>query len=265
MQIPLSSIKGTIGLIIINIIVFIIFGFTETPTSYNNTLECLRDNHPECLTLAPMDSTARCITSNPGGNHELCIYNLKSQCQNNPVILKACYPEDYIRVNDLSFVPALFANGEKIYTVITSMFMHADFDHLWGNMIFLFLVGIFIERRLGTAKFLLFYLLVGIGGTLFFFIFNQSSQIALIGASGAISGLMGANLILDFFKSSGDDIPYFKAQTLIIFIVYQFLFQMIDTSSRIAYLGHIGGFITGIILIFYFKKKNEVYIPTPTY
>jgi membrane associated rhomboid family serine protease len=265
MQISISSIKGTVGLILLNFLVFMVFGFSGSSATDTTTLQCLKSSHPECLTLAPMDSVARCATSDPKGNLELCTYDLKPQCQNDPAVLRACYPQGYVKANSLSFIPALFGNGKQMYAVVTSMFMHANFAHLWGNMIFLFLVGIFIERRLGTAKFLLFYLLVGIGGTLFYFIFNQTSQIALLGASGAISGLMGANLILDFFKSNDGDRPYFKAQTLVIFIFYQFVFQMLDPGGQIAYLGHIGGFITGAILIFYFKKKDEVYTPTPTY
>lgn len=267
MEISISSIKGTIGLILLNFLVFILLGFTGSSTTDTATLQCLKNTHTECLALAPMNEVARCATSDPKGNLELCTYDIKDQCRNDQTVMRACFPQRYVTSTNLSFIPALFGQGKHLYTIVTSMFMHANFAHLWGNMIFLFLVGIFIEKRLGTIKFLIFYLLVGICSTLFYYLFNQTSQVALLGASGAIFGLMGANLILDFFKPSLNDVgaPYFKVQTLVLMIFYQFIFQMFDPAGTVAYLGHIGGFIAGVILIFYFKNKDEVYTPTPSY
>ena len=249
-------------MILANIIIFVIFGFTSTSADDASVLQCLRQNHPECVTVSSIDSFSKCSTANPHGNPDLCVYDIKQSCFNSQKVLQDCYPQQAQVTQNLSFVPALFGQGKNLYSLITSMFMHASWAHLLGNMIFLFLVGIFIEKRLGTMKFLTFYILVGICSTLFYYLFNQTSQVALLGASGAIFGLMGANLILDFFKPGPNDTgaPYFRVQTLVLMIFYQFIFQMFDSAGTIAYLGHIGGFIAGVILIFYFKNKEKALV-----
>ncbi|MEO8637940.1 MAG: rhomboid family intramembrane serine protease [Candidatus Taylorbacteria bacterium] len=267
MRFSIKSSIGTFGLIVVNIIVFVIFGFTSSPENDAQVLGCLKQNHPECVAVSSIDDFSKCAVANPHGNPDFCIYNIKKTCLNSQKVLHDCFPREAEVTQNLSFVPALFGQGKNLYTLMTSMFMHVGWAHLLSNMIFLFLTGIFIEKRLGTVKFLIFYLLVGICSTLFYYVFNESSEVALLGASGAIFGLMGANLILDFFKPGPDDMgtPYFKVQTLVLMIFYQFVFQMFDPGGAIAYLGHIGGFIAGVTLIFYFKKKYDVYTPTPSY
>ncbi len=267
MEFTIKSSLGTFGLIIINIIIFLMFGFTASPADDTAIFQCMQQGYPQCLIVDQNYSqVAQCMSQNPS-NSSACIYSVKQECANNPQITQACYPQAWQNSQNLSFTPALFGQGKNIYAVFTSMFMHANWPHLIGNMVFLLLVGVFIERRLGTPKFLSFYVLVGLCSTLVYFLFNQGSANGLLGASGAISGLMGANLILDFFRSGPEDAgaPFFRPQTLILFIFYQFIFQMFVGGSSVAYVAHIGGFFVGALLIFYFKKKDEVYMAEPTY
>ena len=231
-------------------------------------MKCVEATHPECIEASSIDDFSRCMIANSQTNPaDYCAHSIKENCLNDQKVIQDCYSRRELTAQNLSFIPALFSQGKNLYAIITSMFMHGSWPHLIGNMIFLFLVGIFIEKRLGTMKFLFFYLWVGVCSTLFYYAFNQTSPMALLGASGAISGLMGANLILDFYNPGPNDAgaPYFKVQTLLLFIFYQFIFQMFDPTGNVAYLGHIGGFIAGVFLIFAFKNKRDTYTPTPTY
>jgi membrane associated rhomboid family serine protease len=159
-------------------------------------------------------------------------------------------------------VPAFVTTGGvslwyKTYPFITSQFIHGDFLHLFGNCFFLFIFGSEIEQRLGARRFLYFYLLCGIGSSLFFTLCNPDSFVPLIGASGAISGLMGAFLIyypnvkirlLFLFKI----FAFFRSVTVPAYIYLSFLFLLqvvfglIEFNSGIAYWGHVGGFIAGV-------------------
>lgn len=154
---------------------------------------------------------------------------------------------------------------EPYVSVLTSMFMHGSFWHLFGNMLFLWIFGNNIEDALGKFKFIIFYLLCGAGAALAHVLFNFNSVNPVIGASGAVSGIMGAYLILYpkakvrtfvllFFIITFIDIP--AAAFLIIWFVFQFFYA--GQSSGIAWIAHVGGFLVGLILIKKFKKKEPV-------
>ena len=151
------------------------------------------------------------------------------------------------------------------YSLIISIFMHGSLWHLLGNMLFLWIFGNNIEDFLGRFKFLIFYLASGIGASLVHVGFNWNSLIPVVGASGAISGIMGAYLILFprarvrtlvflFFFVTFADIPAF------VFLLVWFLFQFFyaGSASGVAWLAHVGGFLIGIYLIKLFKKKKPV-------
>ena len=138
-------------------------------------------------------------------------------------------------------------------TVITSMFLHANFMHVFGNMIFLFVFGDDIEEVLGHWRFLVFYLACGIGAALTFVLSDLSSTTELIGASGAVAGVISAYLL---FR------PCAKVTCLLGIIPLRVraywviggwvIFQILEVSSRaqdnVAYWAHIGGLITGAVL-----------------
>lgn len=188
-----------------------------------------------------------------------------------------------------STVPAEILRGEDIVTnglqptpipvygtLITSMFMHGGWAHLGGNMLFLWVFGDNIENRLGHIRYLIFYLLCGIIASLcHVFLSGSSSQNSLIpslGASGAISGVMGGYMFLfpkrrvKVFMGRGiTEVPAFVA--LGIWIVFQVISGMgmlggtEGGGGGVAYAAHVGGFIAGLLLIKLFDKglkKNTV-------
>ena len=148
------------------------------------------------------------------------------------------------------FVPA----EVKAHALLTYMFMHGSFMHLLGNMIFLWLVGCVLEIGLGRLQYLALYLLGGLCAVGLFYWFNSGSAVPLIGASGAIAGLMGAYTVafgrtkINIFYSVGFYFNYTKVYAIVLlplWIGYE-LFQLFYmTGTNVAYLAHIGGLIGG--------------------
>ncbi len=141
-----------------------------------------------------------------------------------------------------------------LITVFTSMFLHGGLDHIFGNMWFLFIFGDNVEDKLGRAKYIIFYLLSGIAATAAHFLTNIGSVIPAIGASGAISGVLGAYLAM-FPKVRVHVLSRVGATTVpaYLMLVFWFVLQLIfgavslvgGTGSGIAFFAHIGGFVFG--------------------
>jgi len=156
--------------------------------------------------------------------------------------------------------------------ILTSMFMHGGWMHLIGNMWFLWIFGSNIEDNCGPFRFLIFYLLCGFAATLAFTALDPRSSIPLVGASGAISGVLGAYLLqhptarvltlvpLGIFTRLME-IPAWIF--LLLWIGLQILSQVALTSahgvqtSGVAYAAHIGGFISGMGLIVFFERGRR--------
>lgn len=149
-------------------------------------------------------------------------------------------------------------------TLIVSMFMHGGIFHLVFNMLYLWIFGNNIEDFLGPVRFILFYILSGLGASLTHIVFNPSSQVPMIGASGAIAGILGAYLILYpqarvltlvflFFFIRIIAVP--AAFVLGIWILIQVL--NIGAGGGVAWFAHIGGFLVGIALIKAFTKRKK--------
>ena len=155
-----------------------------------------------------------------------------------------------------------------IGTIFTSMFMHGGWMHLIGNMLYLWIFADNIEDDLGTLNFVIFYFVCGIGAAMSQVLVDINSQIPMIGASGAIGGVLGAYLINYPNARVLVLIPFgFFSQLLKIRALYvlgfwfvlQFINSFLSASSGgggVAYAAHIGGFISGLILILFFNKKN---------
>ena len=161
---------------------------------------------------------------------------------------------------DLYVVPALA-------TIFTSMFMHGGFMHLIGNMLYMWIFADNIEDNLGPKKFIIFYLLCGVGAAMTQDLMDVNSQIPMVGASGAIGGVLGAYLINHPNAKVLVLIPFgFFTQLIKIRALYVlgfwFILQFISSGGGVAYAAHIGGFVSGMILILFFnkkrKRKNEV-------
>ena len=156
---------------------------------------------------------------------------------------------------DLYAVPAFV-------TIFSSMFMHGGFMHLIGNMLYMWIFADNIEDNLGPVKFLIFYLLAGVGAAMTQVLMDTTSQIPMVGASGAIGGVLGAYLInhpnarvlvlipFGFFSQ------FIKIRALYV-LGFWFILQFISSGGGIAYAAHIGGFVSGMILILFFNKKTK--------
>lgn len=164
-------------------------------------------------------------------------------------------------------VPADILAGRNLHTLLTSMFLHADIFHIGGNMIFLYVFGDNIEDDFGHLRFLLFYLLCGLLADLAHILSLTTSSDLLIptlGASGAISGVLGAYIVM---------YPRARILTLllfrffyvvpipaVIFLGFWFLLQVLYTflgmDGGVAYWAHIGGFAAGVIIALFFKKSR---------
>ncbi|MBK47776.1 MAG: rhomboid family intramembrane serine protease [Pelagibacteraceae bacterium] len=167
-------------------------------------------------------------------------------------------------INDFGLVPS----DIYIYKIFSSMFLHGSWMHLIGNMAYLWIFGNNIEDYLGHVSFLIFYLFCGICATTIHIISDFDSVIPVVGASGAISGILGAYLIL-YPKAKVKLLVWFgivtilrvKASIVLIFwFIYQFIsvFKSSGEGGGVAWWAHIGGFIAGLFVIFLLGKKKLV-------
>jgi membrane associated rhomboid family serine protease len=159
------------------------------------------------------------------------------------------------------------------FTLFSSMFLHGGFLHLVGNMLYLWIFGNNIEDTLGHFRFLLFYLLCGLAAAMAQVLASPGSTVPMIGASGAVAGVLGAYILL---------FPGARVLTLLIIIIFikfirlpalivlgfwfflQLLGVMGGAISNVAFFAHIGGFVVGLILIKIFqprwaKKRRRIY------
>jgi membrane associated rhomboid family serine protease len=152
--------------------------------------------------------------------------------------------------------------------VLTSMFMHGSWEHLIGNMVFLWVFGNNIEDSMGHLRFVLFYLLCGLAAALAHVYLSPASAVPAVGASGAISGIMGAYIVLyprvrvhTWFP------PFFFFDVPAVFLLgYWFFIQLamgvvsfgpeMGEQGGVAVWAHVGGFVAGLVLIKLFEKRS---------
>lgn len=164
-------------------------------------------------------------------------------------------------------IPAEITDFRNLPSILTSMFLHGGFGHIFGNMVFLLVFGDNIEDAMGHVSYLLFYLLCGIAAALTQILLNPDSQIPIIGASGAISGVMGAYIVL---------FPHGKIRTIVFYVVVLvpawvmigvwFALQLFSGFSSlggpdvggVAFWAHVGGFVAGAVLVWLFKDRDAV-------
>jgi membrane associated rhomboid family serine protease len=150
-------------------------------------------------------------------------------------------------------------------TALTSVFLHASFWHLLGNMVFLFAFGYTVELTLGPWRYLAFYLLCGIGGALGDVLARWGTYGVGLGASGAVSGLMAMYVVLyglrriRFFYQFLFYFDYVTAPAIILLPLWigtEFLQYWFNATSHMAHMAHAGGFITGAVLAWLYKRRN---------
>lgn len=169
---------------------------------------------------------------------------------------------------------ALFAtdivSGQNLSSLITHMFLHGGIGHIGGNMLFLYIFGDNLEDRLGHLKFLLWYLLCGLGAALLQILVDPTSTVPMVGASGAIAGVMGGYLLL--FPREKIDLLFsfgFRLDTITVpaytMLFYWFIAQALSgfgslagqdvAMGGVAYFAHIGGFVSGFLSLLPFKSR----------
>ena len=170
---------------------------------------------------------------------------------------------DYL-IRNYGLISVHVMERRDLFTLVTSIFLHANFLHLGMNMLFLLITGDGCERAMGSSRFLVFYLACGVLSGLFHAYLNSTSSIPTIGASGAIFGVLAAFAILFPFRwliSLFGLIP-----VPIPAIIFVFLTILTETAyvasgvvENIAHTAHIGGFLAGVFLILLFgPRKHEI-------
>jgi membrane associated rhomboid family serine protease len=175
-------------------------------------------------------------------------------------------------------IPAEFWRGEDLppgvpfpiwLTIFTSMFLHGGLLHILGNMLYLWIFGDNVEGALGHLKFLIFYLAAGVGAAFLQLVASPHSTAPMVGASGAISGVMGAYFVLFPWSRILTLVPFFFFLHFVevpafLFLGFWFLLQffsgIVDLSALggVAWFAHIGGFLTGVLLVFPLKRRGVV-------
>lgn len=155
-------------------------------------------------------------------------------------------------------IPREIVHGQDLYTLFSSMFLHGGFGHILGNMLFLKVFGDNVEDRFGSGSFLVFYLVTGLAAGLAHVFINPTSTIPSIGASGAISGVLGAYILL--FRSNRVRVLLFYSVVEVpawmmigFWAAQQFIATLGDIARTeetggVAYAAHAGGFVAGLIL-----------------
>lgn len=173
------------------------------------------------------------------------------------VYLLCMFIGDTIYSKGILYAPSVLEQGE-FYRLFSSLFMHADVDHLFNNMILLFFAGEMVEKELGYVRYILLYFIAGLGGNVFSIAYDYMVQIfsGSIGASGAIFGIIGALFSLVIMnRGKLESITFGRMFFLIIFSLYSgFVTPNIDNAA------HIGGLLTGFLVTFVLliglKKKR---------
>jgi len=173
-------------------------------------------------------------------------------------------------VKEWAFVPSRFLANPPAdaATVFTSMFMHAGWMHLGGNMLYLWIFGDNVEDRFGHGTFAAFYLLCGLAATFAQLLFSAGSNVPNLGASGAIAGVLGAYLLL--FPNGrvrvmqNQQVVQMPAVTVLGFWIVLQVFSGIGSISNaaeaggVAYMAHIGGFVAGCVLTMALRGRRQL-------
>ncbi len=201
----------------------------------------------------------------------------KKKCYTRFIILFICVMVFFFQISShetnlityyFGFKPASFFNNfdkptfSPALTLLTSIFMHGGWMHLIGNMMYLIIFADNVEDVFGTKKFILFYLLSGIFASFSQAFMDFSSEIPMIGASGAIAGVLGAYLFYFPRAKILVLVPFFIFFTIrvpaSILLIFWFVFQFLNLSnveSSVAWMAHIGGFVFGYIFSIINGKK----------
>jgi membrane associated rhomboid family serine protease len=174
-----------------------------------------------------------------------------------------------------SAVPIYIVHGQRLITLLTSMFLHASWMHIIGNMVYLWAFGREIEEVMGGFRFLVFYLTGGIVAMMAQILGDPSSRIPGLGASGAIAAVMGAFIVTfprDRIKTVIFILIFFRVTYIpaVVLIGFWFLMQLFHVgmvaqvrTGGVAYLAHIGGFLFGVVTARLFEDPRRIAAARP--
>jgi membrane associated rhomboid family serine protease len=193
------------------------------------------------------------------------IVYLLTNFRSEDVVTAAVYGLGYVPtvVFDYRELPPEWVTVPEDFTYITYAFLHGDFWHLAGNMLFLWVFGDNVEDALGHFRYLVFYLACAAAGAYVHGVMAPQSEIPLIGASGAIAGIVSAYLILHpkvkiwvlAFGRIPLRIPAYI--TLALWILFQFVMWLAAAEDEISWAAHIGGIVAGAVLVFILRRRDQ--------
>ena len=168
-------------------------------------------------------------------------------------------------------IPAQIVHGVNLHGLFSAMFLHGGILHLLGNMLYLWIFGDNVEGIMGHARYFVFYLLCGLTATISHIAIEPNSTLPMIGASGAVSGVLGAYAVKFPGARVLIAVPIFICLTTfrvpaLIVLGFWFLTQLAsalimrgpEVGGGIAWFAHIGGFLTGVLLVNFFQRR---YLP----
>jgi membrane associated rhomboid family serine protease len=191
-----------------------------------------------------------------------------SRAQTRVIVCNGAIPFELTHLREIAELEQACGDRSFLVTIFTSMFLHANLLHIGGNMLFLWVFGNNVEDRMGHFVFPLFYLLAGVAAAYAQALLSANSTTPLIGASGAISGTLGAYMVM---------FPRARVLTLVIFFFITmvelpavvvlglwFAFQAIsglgslgqDVSGGVAFFAHIGGFVLGLLVGLLYRART---------
>jgi len=254
---------ATVSLIALNLVVFLFQGYLGMQTPYREDWTQARNawvaadlEEPPIFSPQYAYATGQRILSSMPGSYEI--------------------PRDEWFQTQYALIPSEFLSGHDLppmvpipiwLTLLASMFMHGGIMHLLGNMLYLWIFGDNVEDGMGSARFLLFYLLCGIVAAFAQIAMAPASSIPMVGASGAIAGILAAYFMLFPRSRVLTLIPLFFFVRLVtvpaVFLLgFWFLLQVISgagsfsSSGGVAFFAHIGGFMAGLLLVFPFRQRH---------
>lgn len=289
----------TIGLILVNLLVFLFYQGNDEDIAENamqtyqahNLIEVERDNFLDYLEMRYADDPVFLAQINDDVISNEHLIQLIFFDRDFDQYLQTLWQQDRIPLtevtqtwrvnrqlfeqqrNRLSAIAAGLTPAEaKPWTFLTSIFLHGSWAHLLGNMVFLFLFGFALEAVLRPHVFLGMYLASGVVASALFVVLNLGSYVPLVGASGAISGLMGMYLALyqfrriRFFYTVFFYFGEFRAPALLVLPLWlaKELYGHFFEESNTAYFAHIGGLLAGALMMFFAKESNKQFAETQT-
>ncbi len=254
----------TYALIVINLLVFAVQGYLGSqPPLRQDWSDSRAAWHEEGLQPPPiLDPRYPLLT----GQHTL---------QSGRHDLYGILRDDWLRTQ-YGLVPSELLAGEDLpptthvsigWTLLTSMFLHAGLLHVLGNMLYLWIFGDNVEDAMGPIRYLIFYLLCGLVAAFAQILADPASSIPMVGASGAIAGVLGAYLVLYPHARVMTLVPLFFFLRLVVvpasfLLGFWFVYQLIasaaatGSSGGVAFFAHIGGFVAGLFLVTPFRHRQ---------